>query len=953
MLALPELTLAPKSYTLEGGLAEQAGDWQQLCESHPEFEQLPQEQRQRLLWLMTVSPFIARVLTRYGIESWVYMQTAQAESVRDLIQTIEKTESEQQAQQIIRRTRHLEMARIAARDLQGELSVAHALEHISALADTLIEAALEWAHASYDERYGRAYAGDKELKLWCIAMGKLGGGELNFSSDIDLIFCFEQQGETRGGRKSIEHELYFTKVAQRLVKLLGEITADGQAFRVDLRLRPFGQSGPMVTSLSAFEDYYQEQGRNWERYAMVKSRVITSNPDIQAQFAELMRPFVYRRYLDYSAIDALRKMKLLINQEARRQGVKNNVKLGIGGIREIEFVAQVFQLIRGGRETEFRTRSLVTALNAAWHAGVLGQQDVEELLRGYAWLRKVEHTLQQINDEQTQTLPDEDVNRARVLAILGYSDWSQFWRDFKVTTAQVHRQFLDVIGGEAEMISPDDSEFALLWQDLIDDDTAITVLAEAGVAEAERCWQRISDFRQRLRRRSTGPRGRELLASLVPWLIEDLIAQKNTEEVLQRVFDVLEQITSRTTYLELLAGNPGARKQLVFLCSESPWVAHLIARFPMLLDELIDPQQLYDLPDVESYRYSVAEYLNRFAHDDAEMQMESLRQVKQIFQLRVAAADLSDGVALMKVSDHLTLLAEAMIEQVVLMAWRQLAEKHGVPAGKHEGDTGFSVIGYGKLGGYELGYGSDLDLVFLCEDDLSGQTDGLKPIDTQQFYLRLAQRVLHLFTTRTMNGVLYDVDMRLRPSGQSGLLVVRASTYRQYLMQEAWIWELQALVRARHVFGATKLAKQFSEIRNEVLRQQRDLSQVREEIRAMREKMRAHLWKHEIGLSDVKQMPGGVADIEFITQFLVLGYAHQYPELFEYTDNIRILECAAAAELVAQDSAQALIDVYQTYRKELHRLALAEAGNLSAHSFAPECALVSGLWQQYFGIASD
>ncbi|WP_232819968.1 bifunctional [glutamate--ammonia ligase]-adenylyl-L-tyrosine phosphorylase/[glutamate--ammonia-ligase] adenylyltransferase [Aliidiomarina celeris] len=936
-----------KPTQLQPSLDTELTQWKLLCEQHNEFAELAEEARLSVQWVIELSPFVARVLLRYGIAAWQFMQNASGWSNTQLAHALDQVEREQQAQAIIRKLRNFEMARIAYWDLRGELVLSEALHAISALADGLITTALEWSHVSYAERYGQAYAENgKVLRLWCIAMGKLGGHELNFSSDIDLIFCFEQQGETRGGRKAIEHELYFTKVAQRLVKVLGEMTADGQAYRVDLRLRPFGHSGPMVTSLSAFEDYYQEQGRNWERYAMVKSRVITNNAHIQTQFAELMRPFVYRRYLDYSAIDALRKMKLLINQEARRQGVKNNVKLGIGGIREVEFVAQVFQLIRGGREVEFRTRSLRQALHAASHAGVISEADRDELLYGYAWLRKVEHTLQEINDEQTQTLPADDTNQRRVLIALGYSTWASFMSDYKRITKQVHQQFLDVIGGEAEMITAEDSDFALLWQDLIEDETAINVLAEAGVEQAELCWQRIRDFRQRLRLRSSGPRGRELLASLVPWLIEDLVAQANSEQVLMRVFDVLEQISSRTTYIELLAGNAGARKQLVFLCRESPWVAHLIARFPMLLDELIDPQQLYDLPNISEYRQQVAEYVNRFAHDDAEAQMESLRQVKQIFQLRVAAADLSDGVALMKVSDHLTALAEAMIEQVVLMAWRQLADKHGVPQGRHEGNTGFSVIGYGKLGGFELGYGSDLDLVFVCDDELEGQTDGAKPIDTQQFYLRLAQRVLHLFTTRSMNGVLYDVDMRLRPSGQSGLLVVRASTYRQYLLNDAWLWELQALVRARHVFGTANAKAQFESIRAEVLTKPRDQQEVGAEIKKMREKMREHLWKQSAEQFDIKQMPGGVADIEFITQFLALSYAHKYPHLIEYTDNIRILERAAEVRLLSARSSEQLIEIYQKLRRELHRLALAELGNLSGNSMSHERDIVVAVWQE-------
>src|SRR5690554_1377502 len=529
------------------------------------------------------------------------------------------------------------MARIAAADLLGVMSVDSSLAANTELAESLICAANAWAQQHIAMRYGQALC-EKGLpqQLWVIAMGKLGGSELNFSSDVDLIFCFESHGETEGGQKSIDHQMYFTKIAQLLVRLLGHVNADGKAFRVDLRLRPFGNSGPIVTSLAALEDYYQEQGRNWERYAMVKSRVlanVNSNNCAQIKFSQMIRPFVYRRYLDYSAIDALRKMKLLINQEARRLGKRLNVKLGVGGIREIEFVAQVFQLIRGGREPEFQTRSLVEALQVAQQFKVLDAYVVTELQACYAWLRKLEHAIQQINDEQTQSLPACELNQARLVAICGAQDWAELVDSFTKVTAKVHQAFLDVIGGEAEMMSAEDSEFALLWQDLIDPEIAIEVLADAGAKEAEQIWQRIRDFREQARRRSSGPRGRELLSILVPQLIETLVAREQSHDVLQRVFKVLEQVVSRTTYLELLAGNLGAREQLVFLCAASPWVASLIARLPMLLDELIDPEQLYDLPEPTTYKQEVAEHLNRLSYDDPEVQMDALRQVKQVFQL--------------------------------------------------------------------------------------------------------------------------------------------------------------------------------------------------------------------------------------------------------------------------------------------------------------------------------
>ncbi|RTE87696.1 MULTISPECIES: bifunctional [glutamate--ammonia ligase]-adenylyl-L-tyrosine phosphorylase/[glutamate--ammonia-ligase] adenylyltransferase [Gammaproteobacteria] len=911
-------------------------------------EQLSESEK----WSVALSDFVAETLFRYGDDALSHFRADQGYRANDIESGIGDCDTEQNVLAQIRKFRHLEMARIAHLDLSGQLSTEDVLEQNTAIADHLITATAHWAEQHLAPRYGYAYFEEKKLPLWIIAMGKLGGRELNFSSDVDLIFCFEHEGATAGGKRSVDHEIYYAKLAQLVVKLLNQTTVDGQAFRVDLRLRPFGQSGPIVSSLSALEAYYQEQGRNWERYAMVKSRVINATADIEEMFASVLRPFVYRRYLDYSAIDALRKMKSMINQEARRQNQTINVKLGTGGIREIEFLAQAFQLMRGGREPELQTRSLLQAINASVALDIFSEQEAQQIVLRYSQLRKIEHVLQQINDQQTQRLPDNELDQARICAALNMSGWSEFLAEYEQITAEVHEYFSDLFGGDEEQQGKQDSAFSLLWHDLTEDETAVGVLADAGAEQPEACWERIRNFRQHLKRRSSGPRGREILADLIPQLIEELVEVEETYEVLQRVFDVLDRVASRTTYLELLYSNSGARNQLVSLCAKSPWVAHLIAKFPILLDELIDPLKLFDLPEPSSYGQRVAEYLNRFAIDDAEMLMEGVRQVKQIFQLHVAAADLSDGVELMRVSDHLTYLAQALVEQVVLAAWRQLAEKHGVPPGKSETNTGFGVVAYGKLGGFELGYGSDLDLVFLCEDNISGETDGPRPIDSQQFYLRLAQRTLHLFTTRTAHGVLYDVDMRLRPSGQAGLMVVRASTYEDYLTTEAWTWEIQALVRARFIFGSEPLKQQFGDIRERVLAQPRELASLRHEIKEMRQRLKDHsLIKHESKV-DIKQADGGMTDIEFITQFVVLAYSNQHSDLLSFTDNIRILEKAEQAGIVSEEERELLVEAYKALRTENHKLALAEIKGLSGGDFSRQMQQVRKVWDRLIEAAS-
>lgn len=932
--------------------------WQSYRQRHQPTAKRQAELASWLPWVQAMSDFVTHIVERYGEEALQPMFRRQPGDHKQALQPlIAACTDEAKAMACIRRYRNIEMARLAVQDLLGELTVPDFLEANSALADALIEVAAQWVTEFHAPRFGRAYDQQGQpMPLVIIAMGKLGGHELNFSSDIDLIFCFAEEGETQSGRQSVDHSVYFTRIGQALIKLLGQQTLDGHAFRVDMRLRPFGQSGPMAVSFAALEGYYQEQGRNWERYAMVKARYLNATPDLEQELFELLRPFVYRRYIDYSAIEALRKMKLLINQEARRRGVTHNIKLGVGGIREVEFIAQAFQLIRGGREKDLQTGSLIVALHVCEKLQLLSANVVANLHQAYLVLRKVEHVLQELRDEQTQTLPDAELDQLRLAYACGFADFSQLRDALAEHMQYVHDQFLNVVGAEEDLKSEEDSDLAILWQDLLDDETAHDVLHEAGVGqlaagsdqEISSWWDLIKACRQQVRKRSPGTRGRELLANLVPKIVEQAIIEEGSSELLQRVFAIIQKIASRTAYLDLLVTNPGALRQLLVLCKASPWIAHQIERSPHLLDDLIDPQQLYDLPALHSYRAQVQEFLTRIPQDDMEAQMEALRQVKQTFQLKVAAADVSTGVALMKVSDHLSFLAEAVIEQVVAMAWQQISERHGAPPGRDLHNSGFAVIAYGKLGGLELGYGSDLDLVFVCDDIQEVQTQGEKPIDAQQFYLRLAQRVLHLFTTRTLNGVLYDVDMRLRPSGNSGLLVIQVATYDDYLASEAWTWELQALVRARMVFGHDSLHKRFADIRHKHLAQKKDLKQLATDIQNMREKMRGHLWKRHAHGTDVKQMPGGMADIEFMTQYLVLGFAHEYSQLCEHTDNINILAAALKVGLIQQDEHQVLVDSYKLYRAKVHRLALAEQAGLSDEGFSSERDQVADIWNRLF-----
>lgn len=928
--------------------------WARLAEVWSEgLANLTPAQQQELKNVLGLSDYIAAQLTRSpewintlfaGDLQQVERQTFDAQ----LHEQLNSATTEDLAKRQLRRFRNYQMVRLAWRDFLDYASLEESLLDLSVLAEALVIGARDWLYKEMCAQYGTPMdkAGNPQ-PLLILGMGKLGGRELNFSSDIDLIFTFPEHGETVGGRRSLDNQQFFIRMGQRLVNLLDQITVDGFVFRVDMRLRPYGESGPLVVSFSGLEDYYQEQGRDWERYAMVKARSLGPWNHFSDELHCLLRPFVYRRYIDFSAIESLRKMKQLIAQEVRRRQLTDNIKLGAGGIREVEFVVQSFQLIRGGREPALRQQSLFGAMDTLYSLGQFEYLAVDELKHSYLLLRRVENLLQAIDDKQTQTLPNNPLDWARLCAVLDMTNETDLRTHIEAAMAKIHRHFKATVGGE-EGEEKAEHWTAQLWN-VQQDDHAINLLAEQQIDD-DKLWPLLSSWRDTVTKRSIGPRGRETLDKLMPRLLDELLNQPSPSAAFEPVSKVLEQILTRTTYLELLCENPGARQQLVSLCCASPWIAAQLAKFPMLLDELIDPAHLYDTTSLDDYPSELRQYLLRVPEDDMEQQMEALRQFKLSQQLKIAAADVTGVLPVMQVSDHLTFLAEAIIEQVVMQAWQQVAVRHGVPSYLEEGnDTGFAVIGYGKLGGIELGYGSDLDLVFLYEapeNMANSLTNGDRPIEVGHFYLKLAQRILHLFSTRTTSGELYEVDMRLRPSGASGLMVSEIARFGEYQAQEAWTWEHQALVRSRFVFGDNSLAAKFSQIRASVLEQPRDKDELKKAVRGMRQKMRDHLLKVSEGEFDLKQSPGGITDIEFIAQYLVLAHAHEYPELSIWSDNVRIFGVLAELELLPLMSAQHLTQSYCWLRDENHRLTLQQkAGKLAFDDVAVHAERVVVIYQ--------
>jgi glutamate-ammonia-ligase adenylyltransferase len=849
------------------------------------------------------------------------------------------------------------MVRIAWAQALSLISTESSLQQLSHLAETLIVAARDWLYDACCREWGTPCNADgKPQPLLILGMGKLGGGELNFSSDIDLIFAWPEHGSTQGGRRELDNAQFFTRMGQRLIKALDQPTMDGFVYRVDMRLRPFGESGPLVLSFAALEDYYQEQGRDWERYAMVKARIMGDREGVYVdELRATLRPFVFRRYIDFSVIQSLRNMKGMIAREVRRRGLKDNIKLGAGGIREIEFIVQVFQLIRGGREPSLQGRALLPTLEAIDALHLLPEGEAQRLHDAYLFLRRLENLLQSINDEQTQTLPQDDLNRARLAWGMGFADWDALTQALDAHMASV-RQIFNALIGDDEETSADEQlseHWRELWQDALQEDDTTPVLTHLTDSDRNQVLALIADFRKELDKRTIGPRGRQVLDSLMPHLLSNVCSREDAPVPLARIMPLLTGIVTRTTYLELLSEFPGALKHLIRLCAASPMVASQLARYPLLLDELLDPNTLYQPTATDAYRDELRQYLLRVPEEDEEQQLEALRQFKQAQLLRVAAADIAGTLPVMKVSDHLTWLAEAMIDAVVQQAWVQMVARFGQPRHLAERQgRGFAVVGYGKLGGWELGYSSDLDLVFLHDCPVEVMTDGEREIDGRQFYLRLAQRIMHLFSTRTSSGILYEVDARLRPSGAAGMLVTTTEAFADYQHNEAWTWEHQALVRARVVYGDPQLQSQFDAIRRDVLTVSREGDKLQTEVREMREKMRAHLGGKHRDRFDIKADEGGITDIEFITQYLVLRFAHDKPKLTRWSDNVRILELLAQNDIMDEQEALALSQAYTTLRDALHHLALQEeAGHVAPEAFAAERELVRASWLKWLVVS--
>ncbi len=854
------------------------------------------------------SPFLIRLLSRDQELLEDLLQNLAVSYQLDEMQRFLDTQEindEKSLKKSLRQLRQRVMARIILRDLNGLADFAEVVRTISDFADFAINVTVKQLHAWQVAIYGQPVAVDGSLQaLLVVGMGKLGGAELNVSSDIDLIFAYAQEGETNGDN-SISNQDFFVKLGKQFIAVLDEVTEDGFVFRVDMRLRPFGSEGVLVSNLDALESYYQHNGREWERYAWIKGREITGGDTV----TKLLKPFVYRKYLDYGALASMRDLKVQIQREvnvrsAKSIGGKDNIKLGRGGIREIEFIAQVFQLIRGGQDTSLQIRPTLQVLDLLKEKQLLPSEVVNALREAYVFLRNLEHRLMYVEDAQTQDLPKQEEGQQRIAHAMGFASWQAFMAQLNQHRDVVQVQFDQTFSiVDAEKNGDVDDAIAtaqLIWEGQLTDDESIAQLAQLGFAKAEDVLKQVQHLHQGHKYKQLPELSRQRFNQLLPILIATASRDVNADIALMRTIDLIDAVCRRASYLALMAEFPSALALVVRLCGASAWCAQYLIQHPIVLDELLDEATLYAAPDFTALRIELTEMMQSLA-GDTEQQMDAMRRFQHAAVFRFAAQDIAGQLPLEILSDYLSALAEMIVDVTIPTIWQSFKYKHiEVPK--------FAVIGYGKLGGKELGYASDLDVIFLYDDaapDVSG------------IYARFAQRINNWFNSLTAAGILYEIDLQLRPDGNSGLLVSSIHAFEEYQQKRAWVWEHQALTRARFVAGDKQIGKDFAKIRQQIMQQARDAKKLSVDVVAMREKMRqAH--KLNADLFDLKHSAGGIIDVEFIVQYLVLANAAKHEVLTENLGNITLLNQLATLEIIDADIAQQVGDAYRAFRRLQH-----------------------------------
>lgn len=922
-------------------------DWADLIGRDPELGGSLQR-------VLVCSDYAADILARYPflLEQLIdsgRMHRALSEAELDEVFRGETPDDETEAQFMrrLRLFRHRELLRVIWRNLCNWADCDDTLRELSAVADVCLRSALLRSSQELQRRHGNPLdEAGSPVEFVIVAMGKLGGGELNFSSDVDLVFLYSDRGETDGPRP-LANEEYFRRLCQHFIKMLSSKTADGFVYRVDARLRPFGDSGPLAVSVDAFENYLLQHGRDWERYAWVKARVVNAWSDAASFYKDILRPFVYRRYLDFGVFSSLREMKSMIEKEGRAAANRENVKLGLGGIREIEFIVQTLQLVRGGTDRQLRERSLMPALRKLGEVGLMQPEVVSELTSAYRFLRQLENRLQMIADRQTHELPTEEVDRARLYYAMGESDWDALYARLNGHRDVVQNDFDEILRHEREADESDSER---------PPDQSLNGLIEACFADPDEVHQRLQTMRSGSQYTRMDEVSRQRLDRLIPEVIRASASAGHALRALDGTLRVIQAIGRRSAYIALLNENVVALERLVNVCGSSDFLARQVAAHPLLLDEMLDQRIFMEAPTRADFESDLRQRMEGVTLDDTEQRFEAIRNFQQAAVFRVAVADLSGTLPLMQVSDRLTDIAELVLAQALELGMAELTARHGQPHCRVNGEShraGFAIAGYGKLGGLELGYGSDLDIVFMHDSEGEAQqTDGDKPLDNAMFFGRLARRVTHILTMPTPTGALYEVDTRLRPSGNSGLLVTSLKALDTYQQNEAWTWEHQALLRARAVAGDAKVCERFETLRQHALLDYVKRDTLAAEVIKMRKRMRSELDKSDALAFDIKQGSGGVIDLEFLVQYLVLSHAPDNRALLCWSDNIRQLEALGEEGILSATDAGALADAYRGYRVRMHLLSLAGEPRLAgADEFETERALVAEIWQRYLGAA--
>ncbi len=924
----PLLSLVPES--LHAVVSNYGQDWSAACE---QAGISPQVEQAELGKVWACSEFVARLCIRRPqmvadlVDEGLEEKRSPVDYQQRVAAAIAGAEATDEGlMRALRLLRQKEMVRIAWRDLAGLADVEQILHELSDLAVAVIEQTLDYLQQQTMELLGVPRNADGEVQqMLVLAMGKLGGRELNFSSDIDLIFAYADQGTTEGGRRLSNHE-FFLRLARKLVRVLDEITADGFVYRVDTRLRPNGDSGPLAMNFNAMEQYYQLQGRDWERYAMIKARIIAGTETDREYLASMLRPFTYRRYLDFGAFESIREMKGMIEAEVRRKSMKDNIKLGSGGIREIEFIGQTFQLIRGGPMPELQQRSILKVLSLLAEFGYLESGEAEDLGNSYLFLRKLENRLQMERDQQTQVLPRDALSRERIRLAMGFDDWEGLMQALDRHREAVTRVFDSVISSEEQPETDAIHSLQLFWADVDNRDSLVHWLDLSGSDNSAEIVDALAGFRRSARIRTLAEAGSRRLQQLLLKLLKSIVVYDDPVVLLNRVLEILAAIVGRPVYVSLLLEYPSAQKQMLELCAASQWFTNELARYPILLDELLDSQELFRQNDREQLTTELDRLMSQVDQDDLEQQMERLRQFRRTEIFKLAATDVIHVHEIWDVGAKLSTIADVVLEKVLRLSWDAVCKRHGIPVCTIEGEEyhpGMAVIAYGKLGGLEMGYGSDLDIVFLHNSAGEKQyTSGEKSIDNSQFFSRVAQKVLHILGTRTHSGILYEADTRLRPDGRAGMMVSSVNAFEDYQRNKAWTWEHQALLRSRSITGSEPVRQEFARIRQSVLAVPQDELKICSDVVEMREKMRSHLASRDESGFNIKQDPGGMVDIEFTTQAGMLLNLAEHPEMLSVSSTLEFIEYLTGVGWYSSAEADDLATAYKLYRQHANRQAL-------------------------------